>query len=71
MIKLRKCGKSSRLNFSVTLCCFEMFLWVLALVLAVLNAWKARQIYGKHQPIFSKGETEVQKLERKADDNQA
>ena len=47
-----------------------MFLWVLALALAVLNAWRAKQIYGKHETIFAK-ETEVQKIERKGEENQA
>ena len=70
MIKLRQCGRTGKLNFCVTLCCFEMFLWVLALALAVLNAWRAKQIYGKHETIFAK-ETEVQKIERKGEENQA
>ena len=70
MIKLRQCGKTNKLNFCLALCSFEMFLWVLALTLSLMNAWKTNKVYGKYEVIFQK-ETEVQKLERKGEENQA
>ena len=63
MAKMKSCGKSGKINFCITLSCFEIFMWTIALVLGLWNVIQAKKVYGNHQPIFSKGETEVAKIE--------